>query len=420
MSWAEVYKINSDFNTPINIASLINHIDIVGDTYTGANDISMTEMLLRYNYLYNHKIALYIVSKSYWDTMFNSTSGVGRSINSVFGLNNVALDSLQTISQVLSNPYAVFDIAKNTNAIQSMLILPSVFNQFVQVSGFTSGILNNLNTMTSIISRTDDTSLLPIKQIRTSSTAFSELATNSILLSAVGSNTYVVPDGVNVITAVCISGGGGGGGGTSSYTPGSFGGIGGAGGGGGGNGGNNNAYGAGGGGGSGSYKIHSIPVTKEQLIPYTVGAGGIGGKTASATGGIGGTSLFGDVIGKSFKTNQDHIIPTISTGGNASTGGFSANGGNAPQGVGGGGGGGGGGGNGQKSNEYGSGSAGVGGLTYGNGGGGLVGTTSLPQLGGGGGGYGGGGGGGTGYGAGFGGDGGQGIIVLYLGRSELQ
>ena len=56
-------KINSDLSTPLNIASLINHIDMIGSSYTG----SKTELIdiLNTNGIYNHEIALGVVAEGF-------------------------------------------------------------------------------------------------------------------------------------------------------------------------------------------------------------------------------------------------------------------------------------------------------------------------------------------------------------------
>lgn len=63
MSWGEVKKINSDMTTPINIANLINHIDIVGDRYIGRTDMSLSMELCKADMLYHHPIASTVVGR---------------------------------------------------------------------------------------------------------------------------------------------------------------------------------------------------------------------------------------------------------------------------------------------------------------------------------------------------------------------
>ena len=57
MSWAEVKKLNSDLSTPLNLAALINHIDLVGSNYVGYGDVDGTVALLATDAVYAHEVA---------------------------------------------------------------------------------------------------------------------------------------------------------------------------------------------------------------------------------------------------------------------------------------------------------------------------------------------------------------------------
>jgi len=395
MSWAETRKINSDLHTPMNIASLINHIDLVGSQYVGRSDIILTKEILNSSALYSHAIAMSVVGYDIWQYIANSSGRVGMDIIEAFNVESSILPSITTTGGLLANSQALWDVSRNPKASQTILYNPEVFASLLNSAGFMSGLLGSSLAMMQLHSLTAMPDIAPIKKIRAGATGFAEMhnASNLVKLGTIGAGSYTVPAGVHTITAVCISGGGSGGGtGQPGQAGGDGGGAGGiplaasanggsAGGAGGGCG--SNAYG--GAGGGGAYRIHTIDVTPGQVIPFTVG----GANTASR---------FGTSVGAIFKTDQDLILPNISTGG--------SNGNPA----GGGGGGYGGGNGGQGRTTYGVG--GIGGLTYGTSGGGTGGGTN---GGGGGGGYGG-GGGGT-YNASS--TGGQGIIALYLGRDTL-
>lgn len=400
MSWAEVKKINSDLTTPINIANLINHIDVAGSAYVGRYDLDIMKEILRSNGMYSHEIATSVVSYDFWEYVLNSSASVGNDINQAFGIGSGVLPSINTVGQLLVSPEALWEIGRHYKSSQSLIYYPDGLAALSNCAGFMSGLLGSHLGMTRLHSKTKDGGLLPVHKIRSGATGFAEMhnASNLVTLTTVGSGNYVVPAGVETITAICISGGGSGAGGnTSGGNGGDGGGLGGTnaatstgGQSAGGNGGDGATYG--GGGGGGAYRIHTIPVTVGQVIPYTVGAGGrAGAKNGDA-------SRFGDSIGTIMNGNQAYVFPAVSTGGGHGN-------------PGGGGAGGFGGGNGVLGRPS-LGVGGVGGLTYGAGGGGSA--SNGGQGGGGGGGYGGGGGGMTTlY------NGGQGIIALHLGRSVL-
>lgn len=59
MSWAEVKKLNSDLSTPLNIANLINHIDLIGSSYLGSADTSVE--ICKTNAILEHSIARQVI-----------------------------------------------------------------------------------------------------------------------------------------------------------------------------------------------------------------------------------------------------------------------------------------------------------------------------------------------------------------------
>ena len=83
------------------------------------------------------------------------------------------------------------------------------------------------------------------------------------------SSTWQVPQGVKKLRVRLVGGGGGGGGGTANY--------------------------GGGGGGAGGYAESILDCVPGQRIPIVVGVGGAA-SPATATGGSGGTTSFGDVV----------------------------------------------------------------------------------------------------------------------------
>lgn len=396
MSWAEVKKINDNLSIPLNVANLINHIDVVGTNYTGSGDMSLTTKLINTNELFNHKIALSVVSQSLWDYILNTNTDAGTTIANAFGINDTTLKSYTSASQIMSNATTMHLLGQNLKLQQSLFINPSAYSAFGSASGFIKGMLYSSSVCNWIISSTKDSDFLPISRIRN----LAELNTNRVLITTAGTSTYTVPANTYGILAVKISAGGNGSGNGSGT----------AGGGGGGAGGIGGANGGGGGGGGG-YRVKYLSVTPGQVISYTVPASGSNG-----------TCSFYDTSGSNFSIDQNYIIPNISNGGTGYAGnGQAAGGAGGPGSIGGGGGGGGfGGGNGAGyAGNYCLSSGGGG---YGGGGGGgsyYSGSYNTFNGGTGGATYGTGGGGGAGTNGPDGGAGGQGVIALYLGKSTV-
>lgn len=411
MSWAEVSKINNDFSMPINLAMLINHIDLIGNDYNPLLDFENTKSLLGAEVTYSHKIASSILSKGFWDYVLNGGStNVGRDINQAFKIGRTDFEQYSTVADLFGEPERAFTVAKYGG--RSALV-SSFLSNLLDYNGFVSGMLSTYRNTLMLYNSIKDESILPINAIRNSTIAFEELHSSEqlVLLDTVGEGTYVIPDGVTSILVAAISGGGGGAKGGVDAKAGD-------GGDGGGTGGTyvkNINYASGGGGGA--YRMHVVQVSPGQSYPYVVGDGG-----EAATNGE--ASRFNDIQGERF-IEQKYVLPNSSTGGSgldAASGAAGGNGGDTYSlgygGYGGGGGGGYGGGNGTEATN--SQAVGKGGLTYGDGGGGISGGGFNTSYlgGGGGGGYGGGGGGSTANAStsAEAGKGGQGIIALYLGR----
>lgn len=411
MSWGEVKKINSDLSTPLNILNLICRIDLCGNNYEGMNDIDTTKELLNSNILYSHPVALEIVSYNFWNYVINNSTQAGKDINEAFKMNSSILPTYNTWSTLSANANAMWEIGRNVKCGVSNYYSVTYFNTILNYSGTMSGILGNSVLMDIILKDTTNPKYLPIVKIRANTVSFNEMhnSSNLVKITTVGSGNYSVPSNVNnlLVTTIC----GGGGGGKGSVLAGSGGGS---------NGGSGGGFTTlcGGGGGAGGYNIFTIKPSPSQIIPYTVGAGGI----ANTQGGV--TSFNSVTTIRTIPSHiQDYYLPTLSSGGGIGSiapSGLTINGGNGSGSStsrrGGNGGGGYGGGNGTEVNGwsgyggggYGGGGGGscdasvglsgfygIGGLTYGTGGGGIGGSTSV------------------------GGVGGQGIIALYLGRSTL-
>jgi hypothetical protein len=391
MSWAEVKKINSDLTTPINIADLINHIDLVGPSYIGYSNLDTTKQILNANGLYSHRVALDNVSDNFWNYILNYSTTVGLDLDDAFKLQNSTIRALTTVAQVLGNPTHAQFIGKNTKAMLS-LMHSAYFQIVINYAGMITGLLSNALSVAHILDYTRDQVMLPVVKIRAATTCFNEMhnATNLVKLTTVGAGTYVVPDGVYSLLVITMSGGGCG---NVNATGGNGGGGGGAGGVKGGT--------DGGGGGGGAYAVRLMEVTPNQNISYVVGAGG----TTASRNGV--ATTFNSIGGTIIKGDQRYTIPNLGDGGGGLDGGAGDS-----TGRGGDGGGGVGGGNGATGYR----GTRIGGTTYGTIGGGS--SEGVNFHGSGGVGFGGGGGGSrSGYGSG--GAGGQGAIALYLGKPNL-
>jgi len=124
-----------------------------------------------------------------------------------------------------------------------------------------------------------------------------------------GACTWTVPSGVQSVTVTLVGGGGGGGAGNGSAS-------------------NPVPY-AGGGGGGGEVKssVAVSSLTGGQLIDITVGDGGAGGASYSATGGDGGPSIFGSPTPVTAAPGRGGIGGSNSQGGNGGVSGSSQLGG---------------------------------------------------------------------------------------------
>ena len=219
MSWAEVKKINSDLTTPLNLLTLLNHIDLIGSEFDPTADLDLMSALASTNALYTHTVAVDIVLNGVWDVVFNGSHDVGKLLNTVLKIGNPILDSYNTLSQI-TDQHIWYDIANNPNLIPMLKYTRGNSNMYfsellsANPQGMMAGLLSNKDKMQELIDTTTDINFLPIKAIRNSTQAFSYMhdSSNIVELTTIGSGIYTVPTGIKTITAVCISGGGAGGG----------------------------------------------------------------------------------------------------------------------------------------------------------------------------------------------------------------
>ncbi|MGI6751069.1 MAG: hypothetical protein ACOX4U_00390 [Anaerovoracaceae bacterium] len=116
MSWAKVKKINSDLSTPINIANLINHIDLVGSSYTGIDDPDLSYELYKAKALFMHPIAFEVVTSYALGPARADTQGV-TCLCAMTGLNP---NNYNSLSALLNNSTAMTAISNSKPAMAAI------------------------------------------------------------------------------------------------------------------------------------------------------------------------------------------------------------------------------------------------------------------------------------------------------------
>ena len=131
MSWAEVKKLNSDLSTPLNIASLINHIDMIGSSYTG-NPSEAVE-LMKSNALYSHDIAknvVYGLSKTsgatatamaeYCETKLSASTGVGEWLAFIGNIEDATLIACDDMTAIAASETAMAAVIASETAMTAV------------------------------------------------------------------------------------------------------------------------------------------------------------------------------------------------------------------------------------------------------------------------------------------------------------
>ena len=175
MSWAEVKKINSDLSTPINIASLINHIDMVGEKYIGYGDIAGTVSILETDAVYAHEIAREILVdlilanaevltsvvasplainkclrnvytssritgetqvKDYCESILSASTGVGEWLAFLANSDNADLLACDTIAQVNNSSSGRAVVLSSQSALNAIVASTTGFGTFAIRYGF--------------------------------------------------------------------------------------------------------------------------------------------------------------------------------------------------------------------------------------------------------------------------------------------
>lgn len=153
MSWAKVYKINSNFTIPLNVAHLIDHVDLIGDRFNAAEDLESAYSMSSSKYLYNHKIAATIVVNQLFRSVMGATTGVGTFLHKAFGIPSTLTSSISSWSNVSSlsfqNKRAIFSDDKLTSFLMNYAE-PDVF-QFLMGVGAIAGVRANNALMTKVV-----------------------------------------------------------------------------------------------------------------------------------------------------------------------------------------------------------------------------------------------------------------------------
>jgi len=173
MSWAEAKKLNSDLTTPINLANLINHIDLVGDRYIGWDSIPLTVGILAGDSVYSHTIATTILA----DNMLANSTLMTAVINQSAVLNKCLRSSIVS-PKIVTNTGVV-------DYIDSILGASTGVGSFLAfIASSNDATLIACNDMNSIVS-----SSIVMNIMASSSTAMNSIASNSTAMNSIASNS---------------------------------------------------------------------------------------------------------------------------------------------------------------------------------------------------------------------------------------
>lgn len=299
MSWGEVKKVNSDLSTSLDVVMKLNHIDLIGSAYTPSIEDSIT--LLQSSSIYSTTVALNVVSNSFWGYIATSPNNIGNYLATTFSIDNSALKTIQTFSQLLNSPEGLFEIGNSYKAYKTIVGTNTVYETLLNTSNspYVRGMLYNPTVFQdAFLTSANNPKLLSAYRIRSIQNSLNAVRTATELYTS-GSGSYTFDSNVSGAFIVCIGGGGGGAGGNSnfvSYRPSGAGGY-----ACGFNGGSSvsvNSRGGAGGSGGGIAQAFITP-NYSHTYNYSVGIPGVGGDmTNGAVAGSGGNTYFAnDVIG---------------------------------------------------------------------------------------------------------------------------
>ena len=142
MSWAEVKKINSNMMMPLDVQALLNHVDLVGDSYNPLGDINQMLSAMNYNSLYSSNVCTYVFGRAFWDYILNLSVGAGSAIGRAFGISSSSLTACNTWSQVLASTTAVSALRTSANFFSSMVYVDSATMETIAGTGQLIGTRN--------------------------------------------------------------------------------------------------------------------------------------------------------------------------------------------------------------------------------------------------------------------------------------
>lgn len=125
MSWAEVKKINSNMMMPLDMQALLNHVDLVGDSYNPLFDIDQMLSAMNYDSLYGSNVCTYVFGRAFWDYILNLSTGAGSAIGRAYGINSSSLIACNTWAQVLTSTAAMSALRTKANFFSSMVYVDS-------------------------------------------------------------------------------------------------------------------------------------------------------------------------------------------------------------------------------------------------------------------------------------------------------
>lgn len=202
MSWAEVKKINSNMMMPLDMQALLNHVDLVGDSYNPLSDIDQMLSAMNYDSLYGSEICAYVFGRAFWDYVINSNTNVGKTIGRAFSIQDPVLLICNSWTQVLDSETALASLRPHRNFFASMQYVDKSVMEAIDGTGQlvttrNPGLVNAIGTYPALSDALQDTHI-------TSELIANALNANTFFAARTTTN-YTVPAGVSGATLIAVA-----------------------------------------------------------------------------------------------------------------------------------------------------------------------------------------------------------------------
>lgn len=119
MSWAEVYKVNSDFSTPLDVLQAIQYLQLVGNEHNFDSD-TLTRICYYGNALNNYPIAAKNLWSAYYDDVLGSDVGAGAKLAKTFAIDDTAFQSTGKFTDILADDTLLAKLAPIKSFVYSL------------------------------------------------------------------------------------------------------------------------------------------------------------------------------------------------------------------------------------------------------------------------------------------------------------